>query len=134
MSQTHTDTTGTVIGQMFPREGAPIRPRLESELGLNRQPAVGTWRQQHTAMTIPRHTWKCPGSDAGALQADDTRLLACHSVQPSLAFLMPGEDNVDLRIGRDRDYDTAGEIQAHQFGVACIADVLRNSFAQQVAF
>ena len=134
MSQTHNDTTGTVIGQMFPRDGAPIRPWLKSELGLNLQPAIGTWRLQHTAMTIHRRTWKCPGSDAGALQADDTRLLACHSVQPSLAFLMPGEDNVDLRIGRNRDYDTAGEIQAHQFGIARIPDILGYSFAQQVPF
>ena len=71
-----------------------------------------------------RRAWKYPDSDAGALQADDTSLLACHSVQLSLAFIMPREDDVDFRIGRDRDYDTAGEIQAHRFGVACIADVL----------
>ena len=60
--------------------------------------------------------------------------MACHSVQYSLTFIMLCEDNVDLRIGRDRDHHAAGQIQAHQFGVDRIAYVLRDSFAQQIPF
>jgi hypothetical protein len=117
-----------------PQEAARIRPRLEPETCLTQHPTVGSLRPQYSAARIHRRTEKCPGSDAGALQADDTSLLACQSVQPGLALIMPGEDDVDLGIGRDRDHDMAGDTQAHQFGVAFIADVLRHSFAQKVSF
>ena len=117
-----------------PQEAARIRPRLEPETCLTQHQTVGSLRPQYSAARIHRRTEKCPGSDAGALQAEDTSLLACHSVQPGLALIMPGEDDVDLGIGRDRDHDTVGDTQAHQFGVACIADVLRHSFAQKVSF
>jgi hypothetical protein len=53
------------------REGAPLRPRLEPERCLKRQPAVGSWRLQRTATPIHRRSKKCLGSDAEALQADD---------------------------------------------------------------
>ena len=53
---------------------------------------------------------KCPGSDAGALNVDDAILLASHSVQPSLALFMLGKDDVDLRVGRDRDDNSAGRV------------------------
>jgi hypothetical protein len=58
-----------------PREAVPIRPRLESEWGLKLHSSVGWWWPQYmTASPCGRR--KCPGFDAGALQADDASLLA----------------------------------------------------------
>jgi hypothetical protein len=109
MSQPHNDTTGSAIGQMFP--DGPYRSdhcwsRNEAKSCTHQSSAGG----HRTRRRLSEAQKECPGLDARAFQSYNTGLLACHSVQSSLTFIMLGEDNVDLRIGRDRDYDTAGEI------------------------
>jgi hypothetical protein len=59
----------------IPQEAARIRPQLEPETCLTQHPTVGSLWPQYSAARIHRRTEKCPGSDAGALQADDTSLL-----------------------------------------------------------
>ena len=53
-----------------PREAVPIRSRLESEWGQKLHSSVDWWWPQYTTAS-PCRRKKCPGSDAGALQADE---------------------------------------------------------------
>jgi len=126
--QTHNDITGPIIGQTSSRKAIRLGPRLESESCLSCSLATAT----HTTSKARPQTQKCPGSDAGAFDADDAILLTSDSVQPSLALFMLGKDNVDLRVGRDRNDYPAGRVQTHQLRVARVADVLRHSLTQKV--
>ena len=76
---------------------------------------AGSRRPLHTILQARLQPQKCPGSDAGALNADSVGLLASDSVQPGLALFMLGKDDVDLRVSRDRNDHPTGCVQAHQF-------------------